>query len=518
MIMKPLRTAKKKVGLILKICKGILFISKQILINSNKPLPLQVKILQAMRSEIYFDKLNSSLLNQVKLWNAVFNTSLQYTLLQNYSRPSRSQGNEDSPEFEVLEFHERPFGVNLIGHAFDMFGIGEDIRMTAKSLQSAGIPICVIDHPARNGAGKAENDLDLLLNSNSNGGPYAFNIICMTAEIHARWILESGFNPLKNRFNIAYWPWETQTWPIAWGAMLETVDAIWSSSSFTMEALYQPAKQIGIPISLLPLAAQISNNTNNINKTERNKIRTYYGLPVESILFQCGFDINSSLARKNPMGSIEAFTRAFPKYSHTGYVASNAVKNYSNKVALLIKTFPQKTSNAAWNQLQDYAKNDDRIYLLAENLERKEAFALSSCCDAFLSMHRSEGYGRYLAEALQLGIDVIATNFGGNIDFCYGPLYHPVDFEKVHIKEGEYPLAKGHLWAEPNLNQAVKQMRKVVSRRLDNENSMDPGQNPAIIHQYRQQFSFEKIGVLYKKELERLWSNRKILNEKLRFK
>ena len=52
--------------------------------------------------------------------------------------------------------------------------------------------------------------------------------------------------------------------------------------------------------------------------------------------------------------------------------------------------------------------------------------ALYGCCDVFLSLHRLEGFGRGMAEALQLGVDVIATAYGGNTDFCTGPLAHPL--------------------------------------------------------------------------------------------
>ena len=44
----------------------------------------------------------------------------------------------------MVPFAHRPFGVNLIGHAFEMFGIEEDIRMAARALQAADVPCCVI--------------------------------------------------------------------------------------------------------------------------------------------------------------------------------------------------------------------------------------------------------------------------------------------------------------------------------------------------------------------------------------
>ena len=85
-----------------------------------------------------------------------------------------------------------------------------------------------------------------------------------------------------------------------------------------------------------------------------------------------------------------------------------------------------KSFSAEWHWLQARAAEDSRIVLIAESLPRHDLLALYGCCDVFLSLHRSEGFGRGIAEALLLGVDVIATAYGGNTDFCAGPLAHPV--------------------------------------------------------------------------------------------
>ena len=111
---------------------------------------------------------------------------------------------------DVLPFAQRPFGVNLIGHAFEMFGIGEDIRKAARALQAADVPCCVIHHPAANGAACNDRTLEPLICSDPTGGPYAFNLVCMAAPIQARWLRQVGCDPLRERYTIASWPWETQ--------------------------------------------------------------------------------------------------------------------------------------------------------------------------------------------------------------------------------------------------------------------------------------------------------------------
>ena len=81
----------------------------------------------------------------------------------------------------IIPFAQRLFGVNLIGHAFETFGVAEDIRMAASALKAANIPCCVIDHPASNGSSRSDRSLENLICDDPAGGPYAFDLVCMTA-------------------------------------------------------------------------------------------------------------------------------------------------------------------------------------------------------------------------------------------------------------------------------------------------------------------------------------------------
>lgn len=145
----------------------------------------------------------------------------------------------------LVPFANRPFGVNLIGHAFEMFGIGEDIRMAARALQAADVPCCVIHHPAANGAACNDRTLEPLICSDPGSGPYAFNLVCMAAPIQARWLRQFGCDPLRERYTIASWPWETQQWPDALMPLLDVADELWSSSHFVEAALTTRALAAG---------------------------------------------------------------------------------------------------------------------------------------------------------------------------------------------------------------------------------------------------------------------------------
>ena len=171
---------------------------------------------------------------------------------------------------------------------------------------------------------------------------------------------------------------------------------------------------------------------------------------------------------------------------------------------------------AEWPWLQLRAAEDLRIHLVAATHEREELLALYGCCDVFLSLHRSEGFGRGMAEALQLGLDVIATDYGGNTDFCTGPLAHPVRCHEVPIPRGAYPCADGHVWGEPDLDHAAQLMRQVATRRLvmpaDPQVALpDPSVDSAVLAAYRQRLSFAAAGARYRARLEVLWAQRQEL-------
>ena len=435
----------------------------------------------------------------------------QATQITHYSWQSKTL--ESAVAKSVVPFSQRPFGVNLIGHAFEMFGIGEDIRMAAGAMQAVDVPCCVINHPAGNGAACSDRTLEPLICSDPEGGPYAFNLVCMSAASQARWLNKVGCDPLQGRYTICSWPWETQEWPVEWMPLLDVTDELWPSSQFTAAALAAPASAAGRPMHVIPMAAEIAEPERFSNAAAKAATRERFGISTEKVLFGYGFDLNSTAIRKNPMGALEAFQRAFPMHS-LPITFGQECKSHplSDQVALLIKTFPPRGFSAEWKWLQARADEDPRIILIAESLPRNELLALYGCCDVFLSLHRSEGFGRGMAEALQLGVDVIATNFGGNTDFCNGPLAHPVQWRKAPVPRGSYPHADGHTWADPNLNHAAQLCQKVAERRiaiLNNPNSLDPSRDTLILNKYRKQFTFAEVGLCYQKRLEALWAESK---------
>jgi hypothetical protein len=477
------------------------------------PSLLPVRLLQALHPELLLDAPGPPTGPHLRLQEAVQQCSSAYPVLRGVSGSTA-----------LGLFTERPFGVNLIGHAFEVFGIGEDIRMATRALEAAGVPCCVIHHPAANGATCIDRSLEPLLCLDPAGGPYAFNLICMAAPIQARWLLQAGLDPLRERYTLASWPWETQQWPKAWLPLLEVADELTPSSVFTAAALQEPAAAAAMHLQVMPMAAEVPDPDRFCGPSARQAARVRHGLPQEAVLFGYGFDLNSTAIRKNPMGALEAFQLAFP-LPHLPATFGREINNHplSNQVALMIKSFPPQAESAEWHWLQLRAAEDPRIHLVVASLERDELLALYGSCDVFLSLHRSEGFGRGMAEALQLGVDVIATAYGGNTDFCTGPLAHPVRCQEVPIPRGAYPCADGHVWGEPDLDHAAELMQQVAARRLALANdheaaAADPSRDPSVLAGYRQRFSWSAAGARYRARLEELWGQRQELAGRLKWR
>lgn len=324
----------------------------------------------------------------------------------------------------------KPFGVNLFGHASGRSGVSEDVRMAAQVLKLADIPF-QIRNVSTGSTMPEEERIDV-----SGGGlPYAINLFCMPAPNMVSAAIQAGPYAVADCYNIGFWPWELSEVPDFWRHAYDYVDEIWASSRFTYDAFCRSSPK---PVRYMPFAVSAA-------ESDRRQ-RKDFQLPNRKFLFGFAFDALSSLARKAPLLTVRAFQQAFPA---------------DPSVGLVIKGM-RVSDHSTWSDVISAIGSDDRIHLITESLPRGSLLDLWRSLDCFVSLHRSEGFGRNIAETMLLGKPVIVTGHSGNMDFTRFDTAALVPCSLRPVKEGEYPFGTGQLWAEPDVLAAARQMQKIV--------------------------------------------------------
>lgn len=336
----------------------------------------------------------------------------------------------------------RERGVNLIGFAFGELGIGEDLRTAVACLEKAGIPFSIFN--VAPGANVSQQDTTLQ-GRVSDELPFDINIFCITGMETVRVFLLHGRSLFDSRYNIGWWPWELPVWPKAWADAYCLVDEIWAATQYTGDAYRKSAP---VPVRQVPLAVTLDTPNADISN---DLGRRHFGLPEHGYLFYFSFDFNSTIERKNPWAGLRAFRAAFP--------------DKRKDVGLVIKVMHTSPDDPNWCKLQAEIAADKRIILIDRSLRRHELLALYAACDCYVSLHRAEGFGRGVAEAMLLGKSVIVSDYSGTRDFAYGPRVHPVKGRLVRIKAGDYPGASGkERWFDADVEQAAQRMVSLANQ------------------------------------------------------
>jgi len=178
--------------------------------------------------------------------------------------------------------------------------------------------------------------------------------------------------------------------------------------------------------------------------------RSQFDLPNRDFLFFFAFDYFSFLERKNPLAVADAFKRAFRSGRSTP------------SVHLVLKTMNSEIVPDAGRPIRDMLQDDPDITLIEKTLTREETLALIAACDAVVTLHRSEGLGLLVAEAMVLGKPVIATDYSATTELVTPDTGWPVEYRLIPVQEGAYPFHEGQTWADANIDHAAWQMRQIV--------------------------------------------------------
>lgn len=322
-------------------------------------------------------------------------------------------------------------GINIAGYFKTESGVGEAGRSLVSVLEQSDIPYCIIP-PFKLTISRQDHSLD---ESRIDDPRYDVNIICINADQLPMFIENAGRDLLDDRYTIGLWAWELEEMPEKMiRRAVELVDEVWAYSRHAAEAI---SRVIDKPVYYCPLpvvasdAAQLS--------------RKDLGLP-EGFMFLFCFDFLSIMERKNPLALIEAFKTAFAA---------------GEGPVLVIKTINGDHQLLNLERLRAAAAGRPDIFVIDGYFSRDEQLALMNQCDAYVSLHRAEGYGLTMAEAMSLGKPVIATGYSGNLEFMNHENSFLVPYTKTQVPEGCQPYPAGYFWAEPDVAAAARLIREV---------------------------------------------------------
>jgi len=329
--------------------------------------------------------------------------------------------------------HEEPWGVNVAGFFTSELGLGEAARLLITGLDACAVPALPVQAqlvpPCRQGAEFVYADPDAAV--------YPINIVCINGDTIAPFAREVGRSFFQNRHTIALWWWEVGEFPAGWETAFEYVDEVWVASRHIYDAIAPaapvPVVQVGLPVAP-PRVAPLG--------------RGELGLPQEGFLFLFVHDYHSTAARKNPVGLVEAFKRAFPPGSGA---------------KLVVKSINAENLPHEHDRVVLAAGDHPDITLIDAYVSAGEKNAMIAACDCYVSLHRSEGFGLTAAEAMLLGKPVIATRYGGTLEFMNDGNSYLVDWRPVKVGEGAHPYPAQGTWADPDLDQAAALMREVLA-------------------------------------------------------
>lgn len=327
--------------------------------------------------------------------------------------------------------HARPpadeFGVNLLGYLTAELGLGEMGRIVHEAIETAGVPVAsVLEELAVSNRTGIERPATV-------GDPrFPISVFAVNAD-QTRVILTNHPEVGHERYRIGLWAWELEDFPEWQHEAFGMLDEVWTVSDFCRTAF---AKHSPIPVKTIPVPVR--------DPGEPKPPAREAG---EGVRFLFAFDFNSVAERKNPWGTVEAFQRAFAG---------------RDDVRLTIKAINAKLHPRDAERLRAAVVGDDRIELIERYLSVEELHDLYERSTCYVSLHRSEGFGLTVAEAMARAMPVISTGYSSTTEFLDDTTGWPIPYRLIPVGEGCYPYHADARWADPDLDAAAAAMRQIA--------------------------------------------------------
>jgi glycosyltransferase involved in cell wall biosynthesis len=324
----------------------------------------------------------------------------------------------------------KKLGVNVAGYFKGEFGVGQFGRLVARAAIASGLPVTTLVN--RRTESRQDEEFEL---TDSNA-LYPVTIGSINADQFALWLEEIPSEVKAHSKFVGVWAWEIESFPKHMHTAFDYVDEVWAISSFVRDSI-QPHTQKPVLVFPCPIIAPLISE-----KLDRSAI----GISEHDEFNLFMFDYFSIFRRKNPLDLIKAHILAFPDESGP---------------KLIIKTINGQSHASQQEQLRYAVGTRTDIIIINSYMPREQLHSLLSECQTYISLHRSEGYGLTLAEAMSLGKPVIATAYSGNMDFMKPENSILVPFELVPVGADAFPYPEDSRWAQPDIEFAAKSMREL---------------------------------------------------------
>jgi len=328
----------------------------------------------------------------------------------------------------------------VVGHPFAPIGMGEHLRSTVRALRAAGLKPGLLDvyglHRGR------DPDLERTYGPDvTRQLSRSLNLFCINANEVDEVVGRLNAADFAQAHNIIFPAWELPDYPQAWVEKLALFDGIWAPTSFVQDAI---ARATGRSVAKVPLAVDM--------KLSAFLGRRWFDIPEHAFVVMFAFDFSSYAARKNPFAVLEAFEQLVARRPeaplHAVIKHKGGAPDHPDRQALDARI----------------AQLPGRVQTMTREMSDNEVKNLFRNVDVFVSLHRSEGFGRGLAEAMALGVPVVATGWSGNMDFMDAETALLVDHQLVPVAPGAYLFGDGQQWAEPDIAQASRLIEQIMDR------------------------------------------------------
>ena len=323
-------------------------------------------------------------------------------------------------------------GVNVAGFFSTQLGLGESVRQLVHALRASGVDVTAVQGRVMP-SGRGEAAFDYVA---PDRAAHPVSILMLNGDSITAFAEDVGEDFFRDRYTVGFYWWEVDPYPAeAWDPALEYVDELWAGTEFVGDIL---RRGVDVPVNVVRVPVA--------DPPPVTVDRAHFGLPEHATLFGFVYDYESSGRRKNPLGLIEAYRKAFDP---------------DDGAHLLLKSLGSVHRVEDHEEVLVAADGRDDITIIDRFLSAEEKDSLVGLCDCYVSPHRSEGFGYTLAEAMAYGKPVVCTGYGGVLDFADERTARLVRSEPSITGPFAIPYPPDSRWVDPDVDHLAEELRWV---------------------------------------------------------